>query len=136
MVPKDVRKIKPGCRSHRVLEELKNGRATIEDLSIQLKISSKFVSTICTQLMRIEAIHRPDWEAQVRAIEGTRRAVAVYAYGPGVSMPQPLLKDIMVTRIAQQMGSQTTSFFGHGIGRVSSVFELGRIVENRKDLET
>jgi hypothetical protein len=129
MVPKHLDRIRKTSRSYAVLQDLKRKRGTIEDVSVALGIAAKFISVICTQLRMAKAIHACDWEVQHRPDLGTKRAVAVYAYGPGENEPRPKsIKGIKVTRIAEgHRGSQTATYFGQGIGKVSSIFQLGCI---------
>lgn len=132
MYIKDPANLEPDRGPARVLEQLKKGNSTAEDLGYQLKMKLSYISSICTKLMSCQAVHRPNWELPELASKG-QRLRAVYAFGPGPSVPKPEPLGRKETRAALRKRYQALRPFGEGIGRCSSVFDLARISEGRKD---
>lgn len=135
MMPVDLSKLEEGRGPDLVLKQLQKENGTTVELSQALKLKRTYVGSICTQLMQLGAIHIADWKIPPVRRQGVK-IQAVYAFGAGESAIRPSLYGRQESRAAWRERCGNINYHGQGIGRVSSVFQLGGISEDRKDPET
>jgi hypothetical protein len=134
---KHAANIEPGGAPDLILQHLElKGAATVAQLSDALDIEKRYVSSTCTRLLDLKAVHRPAWELPDESCRD-KRLRAVYAFGPGENAEKPAPKGRPAARAKwnSKRASQRMNYFGAGIGKVNSVFHLAGISGDRKDLD-
>lgn len=114
----------------KVLELLEKGPRTAESIAVELDLHLRYVSSVLVKLLDAELVHRPAWELPKVAKQGCRLR-AIYHHGPGRSADRPLRWPGRASK--KPRDSKTMEWFGQGIGKISSVFDLARITSGERN---